>query len=311
MDGLPHNPRQAKHAVNKATAVMTGTAAQQQQQQQWAPKAAAAAAQTMPDKLAGLQQSAATAAAAAVSSLTARELVALRSALPSPKKHKGAKLAEELGIKPGEAVLLDYYHTSLLGCQLFGWWTGSWLVLAELCWAASVTRCMLYLTTWLPVVVAGVEHKQCEIAISQSLVSLNEKCESVVMTRLPATAHVSAGREISAATTCCLQALMAAACWRFPASGWWRGMELQPGEGPGGGGGLALVCRRNGWTFNSGSCDKQRHWLAGWLLVVGQAFNKMMPAAKHLKQQARAPAYMPCECTRGPLLPGLTLIAAS
>jgi hypothetical protein len=37
-----------------------------------------------------------------VQSITAREMAALRSALPSPRKQKGEKLKQELGIKAGE-----------------------------------------------------------------------------------------------------------------------------------------------------------------------------------------------------------------
>uniref|UniRef100_A0A383VKY2 Homeobox domain-containing protein n=1 Tax=Tetradesmus obliquus TaxID=3088 RepID=A0A383VKY2_TETOB len=90
MDGTPHNPRQAKLLARNAAAAAQAPAAalptQQPQQQQEPGKNAAAAA-------------AAAAAGPAVSRLTARELASLRSALPSPKKFKGAKLAEDLGIK--------------------------------------------------------------------------------------------------------------------------------------------------------------------------------------------------------------------
>jgi hypothetical protein len=37
-----------------------------------------------------------------VQSITAREMAALRSALPSPRKQKGEKLKQELGVKAGK-----------------------------------------------------------------------------------------------------------------------------------------------------------------------------------------------------------------
>lgn len=90
MDGLPHNPRQAKQA-------RTSHAAQQPKQQQQH-----IGSSPQLDKAAAVQARGAAGAAPAVSRLTAKELASLRSALPSPLKHKGQKLAEELGIKAGE-----------------------------------------------------------------------------------------------------------------------------------------------------------------------------------------------------------------
>lgn len=105
MDGLPDNPRTAKR-----TGITPPSAAAQQQQQQQAliPKPTAAATnrdtskQQQQQLQAGKAAEASPAAAAPVSRLTVRELTALRSRLPSPKKFKGEKLQKELGIRAGK-----------------------------------------------------------------------------------------------------------------------------------------------------------------------------------------------------------------
>jgi hypothetical protein len=120
MDGVPHNPRQAKLlARNNAAAA----------------KAAAAAAQATPAPSQPKQQqqaskdptAAAAAASPAVSRLTARELSSLRSALPSPNKFKGAKLAEELGIKAGKkGAGLEISGITFVARDGAAAWRGAW-----------------------------------------------------------------------------------------------------------------------------------------------------------------------------------------
>jgi hypothetical protein len=127
MDGVPHNPRQAKLlAHNNAAAA---AAAQQ------APAAAPAAAvppqqaqqKQKQQQPAGTDSAAAAAAAGpAVSRLTARELAALRSALPSPNKFKGAKLAEELGIKAGTGPEIEISGITFVARDGAAAWRGAW-----------------------------------------------------------------------------------------------------------------------------------------------------------------------------------------
>jgi hypothetical protein len=120
MEGVPHNPRQAKLLARNnaaaaaqqapaAAAVPPQQAEQQQQQKAGADPAAAAAG--------GGQ---------AVSRLTARELAALRSALPSPNKFKGAKLAEELGIKAGKGPELEISGITFVARDGAVAWRGAW-----------------------------------------------------------------------------------------------------------------------------------------------------------------------------------------
>jgi hypothetical protein len=61
-----------------------------------------------------------------VSRLTARELAALRSALPSPKKYKGAKLAEDLGIKAGKGPELEISGITFVARDGAAAWRGAW-----------------------------------------------------------------------------------------------------------------------------------------------------------------------------------------
>lgn len=125
MDGLPDNPRLAKKAAAAAgrtdaqQSILTFTPQQQQRQQQPVPQAAL---DRLTVKQLQAQHSPAAAAAAAaagpaVSRLTARDLATLRSSLPSPKKFKGAKLSEELGIKEGESAGLS----SCIRCMISTW----------------------------------------------------------------------------------------------------------------------------------------------------------------------------------------------
>lgn len=95
MAGLPDNPRLAKKAgMNLAAAEAVAAAAAQQ-----------TTLQPQQQQQQGSQKAGTAAAAPAVSLLTAKELAALRSSLPSPNKFKGAKLSQELGIKAGGSPL--------------------------------------------------------------------------------------------------------------------------------------------------------------------------------------------------------------
>lgn len=114
MDGLPHNPRAARNATAAAAARGAAAAladallppellprrahqaaAAGAAQAAAAAAAAAEAALAASDAAAGAEQQ----PAQRVQRLTARELATLRSALPSPRKAKGARLAEELGVR--------------------------------------------------------------------------------------------------------------------------------------------------------------------------------------------------------------------
>jgi hypothetical protein len=108
MDGLPDNPRAAKQLAATARRALDApqpllpseflplrSQPKQQQQQQQAAVSVGAAADASPQQQ---QQQ----ARARVQSITTREMAALRSALPSPRKQKGEKLKQELGIKAGK-----------------------------------------------------------------------------------------------------------------------------------------------------------------------------------------------------------------
>lgn len=128
MDGLPDNPRKAKELAAAAAAARGSKAPQQQLQgivdggnslqpllpaELLTPRAAAAQAVTQQqqqlDEASSLpqqtqQQQQQQQGRVRVQSLTAREMAALRSSLPSPRKQKGEKLKQELGIKAGVCV---------------------------------------------------------------------------------------------------------------------------------------------------------------------------------------------------------------
>lgn len=107
MDGLPDNPRAAKQLAATAKRALDAPQPllpaemlpqQRQPKQQQSPAADAAAATAPAD---GQQQQKQQQERARVQSLTAREMAALRSGLPSPRKQKGEKLKQELGVKAG------------------------------------------------------------------------------------------------------------------------------------------------------------------------------------------------------------------
>jgi hypothetical protein len=104
MDGLPDNPRAAKQLAATAKRALhplqpllpSDMLPQQQQPKQQTPPPAAADAAA-----GGQQQQKQQQERVRVQSLTAREMAALRSGLPSPRKQKGEKLKQELGVKAG------------------------------------------------------------------------------------------------------------------------------------------------------------------------------------------------------------------
>lgn len=115
MDGLPDNPRAAKQlaATAKRAADINSSFQQQQQLSPLLPPELLPAAQqprkaspALPEQ-AGVvgtdpqQQQRQQKQRVVVQSLTAREMAALRSGLLSPRKQKGEKLKQELGIKAG------------------------------------------------------------------------------------------------------------------------------------------------------------------------------------------------------------------
>lgn len=108
MDGLPDNPRTAK----RAGITPPSAAALQQQHQAVIPNPAETATANQQQQTSQASKAAEAAAPAPVSRLTARELAALRSSLPSPKKFKGEKLQKELGIKAGGFELTAFQPTT-------------------------------------------------------------------------------------------------------------------------------------------------------------------------------------------------------
>lgn len=112
MDGLPDNPRAAKQLAATARralaadarqpllpADMLPTPRQQPKQQQQAAQPAEELVQAASTPAQQQQQQ-----QARVQAMTARELAALHSGLPSPRKQKGENLKQELGFKSGESA---------------------------------------------------------------------------------------------------------------------------------------------------------------------------------------------------------------
>jgi hypothetical protein len=147
MDGLPDDPRAAKRAgmggaAGDAPATprrgRRGGALDYDGVDPWAPEGGDAPETTDPGHDARRRAEAAAAAADAaaaeaaaarkrVSRLTARGLSALRSALPSPAKLKGARLAEELGLQAAaDGRSLHIAGVTLLARDGSAAWRGAW-----------------------------------------------------------------------------------------------------------------------------------------------------------------------------------------